>query len=78
MASLYTILRIVSYIAGLIGMVLFVTGQQSREPQSARIAAGGALLIVSFICFLGAYVTYLAIRLNRRWLFRSGCARKRH
>jgi len=65
MARLYTILRIVAYIAGLIGMALFVTARQSAEPQSARAAAGGILLIVSFICFLGTYVIFLAIRLNK-------------
>ena len=75
MARLYTILRIVSYIAGIVGMLLFVTARQSAEPQTARAAAGVALLIVSFTCFLGAYVFYLAIRLNRRGNYR---ARKRH
>ena len=65
MAKLYNILRIVAYIAGLAGMALFVTARQSAEPQTMRAAAGGILLIVSFICFLGTYVIYLAVRLNR-------------
>jgi hypothetical protein len=66
MTRLYTILRIVAYIAGLIGMALFVTARQSAEPQSLRAAVGGTLLMVSFGCFLGAYVVYLAIRLRGR------------
>ena len=65
MVRLYTILRIIAYIAGLIGMALFVTARQSPEPASERAATGGILLIVSFICFLGTYVIYLAIRLKR-------------
>lgn len=65
MAKLYNIVRIVAYIAGLAGMALFVTARQSAEPQTMRAAAGGILLIVSFICFIGTYVIYLAVRLNR-------------
>jgi hypothetical protein len=65
MAKLYNILRIVAYIAGLAGMTLFVTARQSAEPQSLRAASGGILLILSFICFLGTYVVYLTVRLNR-------------
>jgi len=65
MIKLYNILRIVAYIAGLAGMVLFVTARQSAEPQAMRAAAGGILLIASFICFMGTYVVYLAVRLNR-------------
>ena len=66
MARYYNILRIVAYIAGLAGMTLFVTARQSAEPQNVRAAAGGILLILSFICFLGTYVIYLAVRLKRR------------
>jgi hypothetical protein len=51
MARIYNILRIVAYIAGLAGMVLFVTARQSAEPQTMRAAAGGILLIVSFVCY---------------------------
>jgi hypothetical protein len=65
MARFYNILRIVAYVAGLVGMVLFMTARQSAEPQAMRAAAGGILLIVSFICFLGTYIIYLAVRLNR-------------
>jgi cbb3-type cytochrome oxidase subunit 3 len=65
MARIYNILRVVAYIAGLAGMVLFVTARQSAEPQTMRAAAGGILLIVSFICFLGTYAIYLAVRLRR-------------
>ena len=65
MAKLYNILRIVAYIAGLAGMVLFVTARQSAEPQTMRAAAGGILLIVSFICFLGTYAIYLAVQLGK-------------
>ena len=64
-AKIYSILRIVAYIAGLAGMVLFVTARQSADAQPVRAAAGGALLILSFICFLGTYIIYLAIRLKR-------------
>ena len=66
MVKTYNILRIVAYIAGLAGMALFVTARQSAEPQSLRAAAGGILLILSFICFLGTYGIYLAVRLKRR------------
>lgn len=66
MAKLYNIFRLVAYIAGLAGMVLFVTARQSAEPQTMQAATGGILLIVSFICFLGTYVIYVAVRLNRR------------
>jgi hypothetical protein len=66
MVKLYQILRVVAYIAGLAGMVLFVTARQSAEPQAMRAATGGSLLIVSFICFLCTYVIYLAIRLKRQ------------
>ena len=66
MVKLYNVLRIVAYIAGLAGMVLFVTARQSAEPHAMRAAAGGILLISSFICFLGTYVIYLAVRLKKR------------
>ena len=66
MARIYSILRIAAYIAGLAGMVLFVTARQSAEPQTARAAIGGVLLILSFVCFLGTYVIYLAVRLGKR------------
>jgi hypothetical protein len=65
MIRIYQILRIAAYIAGLAGMVLFVTARQSAEPQTVRAATGGALLIVSFICFLGTYVIYLAVQLGK-------------
>jgi hypothetical protein len=65
MARIYNILRIVAYIAGLAGMVLFVTARQSAEPQTMRAAAGGILLIVSFVCFLGTYVIYVAVKLGK-------------
>ena len=64
MVKAYNILRIVAYIAGLAGMVLFVTARQSADAQPVRAAAGGTLLILSFICFLGTYAIYLAIRLK--------------
>jgi hypothetical protein len=65
MAKLYNILRIVAYVSGLAGMVLFVTARQSAEPHAMRAAAGGILLIASFICFLGTYVIYVAVKLGR-------------
>ena len=65
MVKTYNILRIVAYIAGLAGMVLFVTARQSAEPHAMRAATGGALLIVSFICFMGTYVIYLAVQLGK-------------
>jgi len=64
MAKLYNILRVVAYIAGLAGMVLFVMARQSAESQAMRAAVGGILLIVSFICFMGTYVIYLAVQLG--------------
>ena len=66
MRKAYAILRIAAYIAGLGGMVLLVTARQSGAPQSAQAAAGGILLIGSFICFLGTYVIYMALRLQKR------------
>ena len=65
MARIHTLLRITAYAAGLAGMVLFVTARQSAEPQTARAAAGGILLILSFLCFLGTYAIYLAVRLGK-------------
>lgn len=65
MVRIYNIFRIVAYIAGLAGMVLFVTARQNAEPQAMRTAAGGSLLIVSFICFLTTYVIYLAVQLGK-------------
>jgi hypothetical protein len=66
MRKLYNIARITAYVAGLAGMVLFVTARQNAEPQSVRAAAGGILLIVSFVCFLGTYVIYLIVRMGKR------------
>ena len=65
MTKLYNIIRIVAYITGLVGMVLFMTARQSAEPQSMRAAAGGILLITSFICFLGTYAIYLVVQLGK-------------
>jgi len=66
MVKAYQILRIAAYVAGLVGMVLFVTARQSAEPQGIRAAAGGILLIVSFVCFLATYFIYLAVQLGKR------------
>lgn len=65
MVKTYSILRIAAYCAGLAGMVLFVTARQSADPQALRAAAGGVLLIVSFVCFIGTYVIYLAVQLGK-------------
>lgn len=65
MVKIYSLFRIVAYVAGLAGMVLFVTARQSAEPQAMRAAAGGSLLIVSFICFLATYIIYLAVQLGK-------------
>ena len=59
MAMAYNILRIVAYVAGLVGMLLFVTARQSAEPHAVRAAAGGVLLVLSFACFHGTYVIYM-------------------
>jgi hypothetical protein len=66
MVKLYNILRVVAYITGLVGMVLFMTARQSAEPQATRATAGGILLITSFICFLGTYAIYMVVRLGKR------------
>lgn len=66
MKKAYFILRIAAYIAGLGGMILFVTARQRGAPQSAQAVAGGILLIGSFICFMGTYVIYMALRLQKR------------
>ena len=66
MIKAYNILRIAAYIAGLAGMVLFVTARQSAEPQTARAAVGGTLLIVSFACFMATYVIYVLHQVRKR------------
>ena len=65
MTRIYTNIRITAYEAALSGNVLFDTARQTAEPQTARAAAGGILLILSFLCFLGTYAIYLAVRLGK-------------
>ncbi len=65
MTRIYTLLRLTAYATGLAGMALFVTARHDAKPQTVRAAAGGILLILSFLCFLGTYAIYLAVRLGK-------------
>jgi hypothetical protein len=62
----YTILRLTGYAAGLIGMILFILGRQDAEPRGAMTIAGAALLLVSFVAFIGSYVLYMLNQVMRR------------
>lgn len=64
MRRLYTILRLLGYAGGLLGMVLFVLGKQGGNRE--LMAGGGALLLVSFSAFVLSYVAFVVIRLRSR------------
>lgn len=66
MRKLYTILRVVGYVAGLVGLLLFTTGRQGGPDHASRAAAGGILLLVAFAAFFGTYVIYVLNALSRR------------
>jgi len=57
------ILRVMGYIAGLAGLILFTTGRQ--DASSMRALVGSSLLIAGFAAFLGSYVLYIMMRLRR-------------
>jgi hypothetical protein len=63
---LYTVLRLTGYTAGLIGMILFTLGRQSADPRGVMTIAGGALLLVSFMAFIGSYILYMLNQIMRR------------
>jgi hypothetical protein len=48
------------------GAYLFVTGQHSGGPASARVKAGGVLLTVTLLCFVATYVLSVYDRLRKR------------
>ena len=66
MKTIYNSLRILGYLTGMAGAYLFVTGQHSGGPASARVKAGGVLLTVTLLCFVATYVLSVYDRLRKR------------
>ncbi|MBP7830319.1 MAG: hypothetical protein KA248_10420 [Kiritimatiellae bacterium] len=66
MKKLYWATRVLGYVAGGTGMVLFVLGRQSAEPRGAMFTTGAILIIVSFAAFFLSYMLYIFRRLSRR------------
>jgi len=66
MNKLYWATRIAGYVAGGVGLLLFVQGRQQAEPRNALFVTGATLLLVSFVAFLASYILYLCQRLSRR------------
>jgi hypothetical protein len=66
MRRLYITFRILGYLFGLSGLVLFTYGRQAVEPRSLMTMAGGVLLVLSFASFVATYVLAIASRLRPR------------
>ncbi len=66
MRKLTILCRILGYLFGLSGLVLFTFGRQSLEPRSLMTMAGGVLLILSFVSFFATYTLYIVARLRPR------------
>jgi hypothetical protein len=60
------ILRLLGYAAGLAGMILFTRGRQSSAPPGGMTGAGSALLVISFVAFIGSYIVHVINQLTRR------------
>ena len=64
--KLYILCRVMGYLCGLAGVVLFTLGRQAAEPRSLMTLSGGVLLIACFACFLATYILYIVARLVPR------------
>jgi hypothetical protein len=63
---LYIAFRLVSYAAGLAGMILLVQGRRGADPQGRMAAVGMVLLLVSFAAFIATYIFYTFDQITRR------------
>lgn len=65
MKRLYVIFRIIAYLAGFVGMILFTLGRQADAGRTELTLSGGILLITAFMAFFCSYVLYILNRLMR-------------
>lgn len=66
MKTLYWAIRVLGYVAGGTGLILFVTGRQGSDPRGPMFTTGAVLIIVSFAAFFVSYILYVYQRLSRR------------
>ena len=65
MRKLYNVFRIIAYLAGFVGMILFTLGRQAGGNRAELTLSGGALLITSFVAFFCTYVLFMVNRMMR-------------
>lgn len=58
--------RVLGYVAGLAGLLLFTLGRQGAPPRTGMVACGAVLLLVSCLAFAVTYVAWIAARLAPR------------
>lgn len=66
MIRAYTLFRLVGYVAGLAGLVLFAIGRQDAGSPAWMTPVGGALILLSFAAFFASYILFVLNRLMRR------------
>ena len=66
MRKLYFIARVLGYISGLTGLILFSLGRHGANANPKTLAVGVSLIGISFLCFLVTYVVYTLSKLTSR------------
>ena len=66
MRKAYIFLRVLGYVSGALGLILFVIGSKSLPPRPEWQATGGILLIVMFCAFVVTYVLYMVSKMRKQ------------
>lgn len=66
MARWYLLFRIVGYLGGLVGVILFMLGRQNEAPGSMTSTLGAMLLMTGFVSFVISYALYTTLQFRRR------------
>ncbi|HPF99090.1 MAG TPA: hypothetical protein PLE77_03415 [Kiritimatiellia bacterium] len=65
MRRLYVIFRVIAYLTGFVGMILFTLGRQADTGRTELTLSGGILLITAFVAFFCTYILYILNRLMK-------------